>query len=357
MNQNLRISCMPPIEWPRPDRAALDAALLAGDLLDPGGAFGHLSDQRKMDVRKGYGRWLSFLANVSAVGDINNGLDHMSKDNLKAFIARLQTYLAPYSVAHYVMQLATAVRAMKPDHEMEYLDNAARHLWRTAKPKQDKRKRLKPTKDLYELGFDLMSLGQVALDPISAAADFRDGLMIAFLAARPVRLANLAAIEINGHLQRQGKEWWLTFPTTEVKNRRHLEFPLPRDLEDPLQMYLSRHRPILMTRNGRWNTGPHDGLWVSAHGSKLSAHRIETLIGMRTQDRFGHSVNPHLFRDAAATSVAIQDPDHVGIVTNILGHATFRTSERYYNQATSLEAARHFQAVIDGFRNAPGDQT
>ncbi|KKM02286.1 hypothetical protein LCGC14_1785970, partial [marine sediment metagenome] len=98
------------------------------------------------------------------------GLDHMNKDNLSAFIARLQSYLAPYSVAGYVMRLATAVRAMKPDHEMEFLDNAARHLWRTAKPKHDKRKRLKPTIEFYELGFDLMKMGQVEMDPISAAA-------------------------------------------------------------------------------------------------------------------------------------------------------------------------------------------
>lgn len=356
MSQNLRIFCVPPVEWPRTDREALDDAFQAGDLLDVAGSLGHLSERRKTDVWNSYGRWLGFLANVSADGDIDSGLDHMNKDNLSAFIARLESYLAPYSVAGYVMRLATAVCAMKPDHEMEFLDNAARHLWRTAKPKHDKRKRLKPTIEFYELGFDLMKMGQVEMDPISAAAVYRDGLMIALLAARPVRLANLASIEINRHLERQGEEFWLIFPAKEVKNRRHLEFPLPRDLIEPLQVYLSRHRPILMTRNGRWNTEPHDGLWVSAHGSKLSAHRIEELIGMRTRERFGHSVNPHLFRDAAATSVAIEDPDHVGIVTAILGHSTFRTSERYYNQATSLEAARRFQAAIESFRNVPGDR-
>ena len=30
-------------------------------------------------------------------------------------------------------------------------------------------------------------------------------------------------------------------------------------------------------------------------------------------DRFGHALNPHLFRDCAATSIAIEDPDHVRI--------------------------------------------
>jgi len=357
MSQILRISCVPPVEWSLSDREALDAAFQAGGPLDPAGALGHLSEPRKTDVLKGYGRWLGFLANVSADGDFSSGLDHMSRENLSAFIAQLESYLAPYSVAGYVIRLATAVRAMKPDHEMEYLDNASSYLWRTAKPKHDKRKRLKPTCELYELGFDLMQPALVVMDPISAAAMFRDGLMIALLAARPVRLANLATIEINRHLERQGEEYWLIFPPAEVKTRRHLEFPLPWDLIEPLQVYLSQHRPILMTRNGRWNTKPHDGLWVSAHGSKLSAGTIEKLIGKHTHERFGHSINPHLFRDAAATSIAIEDPDHVGIVTAILGHSTFRTSERYYNQATSLEAARRFQAAIETFRGAPGDQS
>ncbi len=64
-------------------------------------------------------------------------------------------------------------------------------------------------------------------------------------------------------------------------------------------------------------------------------------------------VNPQLFRDCAATSIAIEAPDHVGIIMPVLGHARATTGERYYNQARSLEAARRFQAVIDGFRNEP----
>ena len=56
------------------------------------------------------------------------------------------------------------------------------------------------------------------------------------------------------------------------------------------------------------------------------------------------------FRDAAATSVAIEDPVHVGIVAAILGHSTFGTAEQYYNQATSLEAARKYQATVRAYR-------
>ena len=49
------------------------------------------------------------------------------------------------------------------------------------------------------------------------------------------------------------------------------------------------------------------------------------------------------FRHAAATSMAIDDPHHVLLVTALLGHGRIGVSERYYNLATSLEAGRAYQ--------------
>jgi hypothetical protein len=52
----------------------------------------------------------------------------------------------------------------------------------------------------------------------------------------------------------------------------------------------------------------------------------------------GRPINPYLFRDCAATSVAIDDPRHIGIAWRLLGHRTPKTTEQYYNQARSVEA-------------------
>ncbi len=65
-----------------------------------------------------------------------------------------------------------------------------------------------------------------------------------------------------------------------------------------------------------------------------------------TRAKFGHVVNPHLFRDSAATSIAIADPEHVLITRSILGHSTLRTSERYYNHAQAREALQRYQKRI-----------
>jgi len=64
-----------------------------------------------------------------------------------------------------------------------------------------------------------------------------------------------------------------------------------------------------------------------------------------------------LFRDCAATSIAIDDPDHIGIASRLLGHRAASTTERYYNHARSVEASRlmqqHILALRDGIASAP----
>jgi hypothetical protein len=84
------------------------------------------------------------------------------------------------------------------------------------------------------------------LSPRTRALRYRDGLLIAFLALRPVRLANLAAMSLDRHLEFNEEGVWVRFAAAEVKNRRPLEFPWPTILLAPLRAYLEVHRPVLL---------------------------------------------------------------------------------------------------------------
>jgi integrase len=64
----------------------------------------------------------------------------------------------------------------------------------------------------------------------------------------------------------------------------------------------------------------------------------------------GQAINPHLFRDCAATSIAIDDPDHVRIASPLLGHRAISTTENYYNQVRSVEASRLMQNLLLSLR-------
>jgi len=225
------------------------------------------------------------------------------------------------------------------------------HLKRAAKPVSDKRSRIVPIRDLYAVGRRLMEIAPATPTPLKGAGLYRDGLMIALLAARPIRIGNLSSIEIDRHLRWQGDAFWLVFPAAEVKNRRPLEFVLPANLTKPISEYLDFYRPRLLERRGRhWRGCPGKALWISEHGTAFGRSHIRERICRRTRERFGFSVNPHLFRDCAATSIATEDPAHVGIIMPILGHARADTAERYYNQARSLDAARRYQDAIGTLR-------
>ena len=82
----------------------------------------------------------------------------------------------------------------------------------------------------------------------------------------------------------------------------------------------------------------------------MTSGSIYTRVVINTRAALGSSINPHLFRDCAATSVAIDDPVHVGIASQLLGHRGCSATERYYNQARGLEARRQFQAFLISLR-------
>ena len=66
-----------------------------------------------------------------------------------------------------------------------------------------------------------------------------------------------------------------------------------------------------MNRRGAKPAG--EALWVSSRGSALTEMAIYLRIREHTQKAFGQAINPHLFRDAAATTLAIADPAHVRV--------------------------------------------
>ena len=183
------------------------------------------------------------------------------------------------------------------------------------------------------------------------AVQYRDGLLIAVLACRNMRRGNLTSVEIDRHLIHVDGQWSLIFTKAETKNHRLWINAWPQQLVSHLRRYLDIYRPLLLR-------GRHDGneLWISQRPGPLTAHGIYCAVTARTKAAFGRSVNPHLFRDAAATSLAIHDPANIAITRHVLGHAAHRTSEDSYNQARSIEASTSLNAVLEQRRNQ-GDRS
>jgi integrase len=183
---------------------------------------------------------------------------------------------------------------------------------------------------------------------------YRDGLMIALLASRPLRLRNLTGLALDRTLVRRGEEWRIQIPASETKTKTPVEAPWPEMLAPYLETYLADHRAGIAGLRGSSSGTSSHALWLSMYSSPMSDNAIYSRIVARTLEGLGQPINPHLFRDCAATSIAIEDPAHVGIASHLLSHRAGSTTERYYNQAGSVEASRLMQRHILALRKDPG---
>ena len=178
---------------------------------------------------------------------------------------------------------------------------------------------------------------------ITSCRQFRDGLQIALLAARPLRKKNFSALSIGAHIRVVQGEWRIMIPGEETKEGPPIDVPFPPMLAEHLVLYLEEFRPRLLKSST-------DALWISQYGGRQSPDSISHNIGRLTAMEFGEPINLHLFRDCAATSIAVEAPENINIVASVLGHASLAASQEHYNQARSIDASRRFLSTLAALR-------
>lgn len=173
----------------------------------------------------------------------------------------------------------------------------------------------------------------------------RDAFCVALLIHCPMmRLRNLAMIEVGTHLERTHGAWRLDFAAGETKTGRAMLCRIPERLAPCLERYLGHYRPQLLAGNDSTR------LWISRRGLPISANNLAECVGTTMRKAFGATIRPHLFRDCAATSVAVEHPDQVGIAPAILDHADPATTERHYMHANAIVANRRYRDSVDLLR-------
>jgi integrase/recombinase XerD len=340
-------------DWPTADRAMWAAVLEPGGVLETGGRGARWKAKTIGNVESSYGHWLKWA--LARQENCSLGpLERVTRDAVGLYIAYMRARdLSGSTIQIHLQRLGQMMTAATETMEYGWLFRAANRL----KPKsvRDKRAKIQPTYRLVELGRKLMD--EAKLMPAGwhrcPAVQFRNGLLIALLAYRPVRLANVAAIKIGGHLRQVGDKYTLTFAADETKQNEELEFDVPAGLCADMSCYLENFRPVLVHR------GPHVGtagqsLWVSRDGGPLLNGGIASMVSLKTAAAFGESINVHLVRDCAATTIAIDDPEHAFFIAPILGHSSMATSEKHYNQARTIDAGRAYHRILAENRRALG---
>jgi integrase len=170
----------------------------------------------------------------------------------------------------------------------------------------------------------------------------RDGTMIAFLALIPIRLRSLSELELGRSVLVGETEICIVLTSEMTKNGRPWETTVPSALAPVLRRYIDDVRPWLMARSSQ----SHHSLWVGRMGEPLAYKTLSNLIPEATSRVLGVRVSPHLFRDAAATTLARTSPADTRLIRPLLAHSSDAIAERHYNHAQGIEAGRGLAALI-----------
>lgn len=181
-----------------------------------------------------------------------------------------------------------------------------------------------------------------------AALQVQTALAIELLIAVPMRIGNLAAINLGQHIitPRAGGVVHLAIPGTEVKNGTDIEALLLPVTAKLLDLYLKRYRPSLLTEPSPW-------LFPGRCGRAKHPESLASQITSSIKKHCGLIVNPHLFRHIAAKNYLDAHPGAYGLVRLLLGHKSVNTTTRYYCGVEATAAFQHYDGFVDRLRTEP----
>jgi site-specific recombinase XerD len=329
-------------EWPQTDRTAWENAVSTGNVFDGRGRAAHWAPTTKKTNIVNYGRWLGFLKNSGLLDAEGSPEGRVTPDVVAKYLEFLRPLMAPRSVLALLVGLKVTVMAMAPAVEWRWLKDLCNVLNRNSPPSVDKQARLHSAQEIYvAANKQLEQLRKIPLESRNMICAYRDTLMIGFMAARPLRRHNLAGLRIGVHMTKLRGIWHIEVPHYETKNRKlPLEFDLPPELVPYLNFYIEKVRPRMLR-----DLQP-DALWLAWGGQPMTESAIYHCLSRRTQELLGTKINPHLFRDCAASSLALESPEFARAAAPLLGHTSFATTERYYVQARQIDASRKLNDAL-----------
>ena len=337
---------LPLEQWPEADREAFRRAYEPGDLFDEtAGPGAHLTEGTRSIIRTTYRRWLGFLTTNYPDDLLMAPTDRITPERVRTFINQLSSEIRPSSVAIAADNLYYAARLIAPKTDWVWLKSLKSRLAARAKP-EDRFDRLVPPWRTLDLGIKLMD--EALKLPITGhkqrEIQYRDGLLLALVSLWLIRRRSIAALTVTRHLEFDDAGINILLHPSDTKGKRPESFRVPEPLLPYLRRYLEAIRPRLVARSN------HDGLWASYRGRPLGTCQIYKIARTRTLEKFGKAMGLHDFRRAAATFVAMDAPDKIGLIPGVLQHTSPEVSEQHYNLARSMRAGQRFAAHLSKAR-------
>jgi integrase/recombinase XerD len=357
-----------PLEsWPLAHQQAWRRAFVPGGLFDAPGLAANWRPDSTKKTRKGYGVWIHWnqrrRPEILVTMETSRPQDLVTHEAIRAYVEDLRAINSSMTVYNRIQELHDAIRVMAPSAvEAEWLKIAFHNLRQDAKPSRNKLARLQSAGALEALGMRLMAQAEAApasdsrlgdgLTLLERALAYRDGLMIALLIRRPLRIKNFVALTLGDNLVVDVGHANLAFEAKAMKGKRPMESSFPAFLFPYLQRYLDHYRPILLTASAKAKGISSNKLWISRDGTELVEISLHEAIRRRTKAAFGKPVPPHWFRDSCVTTLVRDEPASARLSGSVLGHTSPDIANTHYNSACMIDSARRHINVIDQWRGA-----
>jgi len=187
------------------------------------------------------------------------------------------------------------------------------------------------------------------LSPARRLQKIQVALAIEILLAAPMRLQNLAMLELDRSLQwpsgRNGPVY-VVLRRDETKNELPLEYPLEGRTKALLDEYLDRYRCYAAVKESQW-------LFVRMDGTRVPASALRDGITKVIARELGIAMSPHQFRHLCAAIALDARPGALGLVRDLLGHRNIKTTSHFYAGMRTREAAREYDRILERSRT-PG---
>lgn len=333
-----------PADWPDADRALWQSLCQSTGPLDDGGQLAHLRRTSQTKLELHYGRWVQWLADTDPPVLAEPPAARATIERLQAWLDAL-AHTRPMTRLAFVGDVIRLLSAAPSQINWRDHKRLVKHLKREAGQGDPSLKsgRVLDSGVLLRAGMRLATVeAEAATTPLETLKRRRDGAMVAFLALMPIRRRALANLTIGESICFLPDRILIALPEHLTKTGVPWEAEVPEHITPLIRGYWQDVRPKLMARRGR----EHDIFWVGDWGAPYQLNHLGHRIGNITEKTTGVRVTPHLFRDAAATTLSRRSPDAARIIPPVLSHSSNLTSQKFYIHAGSIDAGRGLAGVV-----------
>ncbi|MBY6006708.1 site-specific integrase [Salipiger bermudensis] len=199
--------------------------------------------------------------------------------------------------------------------------------------------------DLLTLPERIFRRGAGNKKPYSAALDRETALAIAILLVCPIRVKNLAELELGHHLQRPGDgRVYLALEEEDTKTSRPIEFELPEDVVRLIDEHLASRVPWMCPAGTPYLFPKRSG------EAPVNSADLATRISKLVCRELGLEINAHLFRHFAVMNWLDANPGGYEVARRLLGHADVSHTINMYSGMEVKTATRAFSDLIGALR-------